>query len=351
MDKNKLIEMVEDAFGVDYLGFIENIDEPQNYIGSRFIPNKDEYDYDWVYHIFDNTVAVAKMIARGDGEAPIIGGPAVKKIKGSVAPWGQKFEVNKAILNKIFNPRNDNELKRNLRQILDESARNVRSAMARREWLRFQVIAKGSIKIDEDGDNKDEISVDFGVPSGHKIDSSSLEGDEWDNSSGTPKPLSDIVAACEQYYDTNGEMPDVILMRRAQVKQLTSSAEVAGEFSENATRISLSMVNDYLDSMEYPAIETYDEFVRLEDSKGRPTVQEYLIPAGRIVLAKEAEGQEVQDTGRLVMGPVAENNFQPGIFTTIYEETDPMKYWHFMKTEMWPAVYNPEYILYMDVLQ
>jgi len=33
----------------------------------------------------------------------------------------------------------------------------------------------------------------------------------------------------------------------------------------------------------------------------------------------------------------------------MYEELDPMRYWHFMKAEMWPAVYNPEYILFMDV--
>jgi hemolysin-activating ACP:hemolysin acyltransferase len=349
MPKSTLVEAIEDEFGIDYLGFLQEIDEPEEYIGSRFIPEKSEYDYDWVYHIFDNTVAMAKIMSRGDAETPIIGGPAVKKIAGSVAPFGQKFEVNKAILNKIFNPRNDSELKANLRQILDESARNVRAAQARREWLKWQVLGNGTITIQDDDDN-DVISIDFGVPADHKIDSSSLEGDEWD-SSGTPKPLSDIIAACETYYDTNDEMPDAILMRRAQLKQVVGSTEVASEFSDNATRIPLSVINDYLVEHGYPEIETNDQFVRTEDSDGRPTVSEYLIPAGRVIFAKEAEGQEIEDTGRLVMGPVAENNFQPGIFTTIYEETDPKKYWHFMKTEMWPAVYNPEKVLYMDVLE
>ena len=347
MPKSALVEAIEKEFGIDYLGFLEEIDEPSSYIGNRFLPTKNEYDYDWVYHIFDNTVAMAKLVARGDGEAPIIGGPAVKKVAGSVAPFGQKFEVNKAILNKIFNPRNDNELKANLRQILDESARNVRAAQARREWLRFQVLARGGITIN-DSEGKEMIAVDFGVPAGHKIDSSALTGDPWNGS--VPKPLSDLIEACETYYSTNDEMPDVILMRRAQVKQIIGSGEVAGEFSDNATRIPLSVVNDYLVELGYPEIEVYDEFVRTEDSSGRPTISEYLIPAGRILFIKRAAGQEIEDTGRLVMGPVAENNFRPGIFTAIYEESDPKKYWHFMKTEMWPAVYNPEYILFMDVL-
>lgn len=347
MPKSTLIEAIEDEFGINYIGFLEEIDDPAEYIGSRFLPDRQEYDYDWVYHIFDNTVAMARLMSRGDAEAPIVGGPAVKKVAGSVAPFGQKFEVNKTILNKIFNPRNDNELKSNLRQILDESARNVRAAQARREWLRWQVIANGAITFNDE-DSNEKLSVDFGIPADHKIASGDLEGDAWD--AATPKPLSDIITACETYYATNDEMPTVILMRRAQMRQVIGSAEVAGEFSDNATRIPLSIVNDYLVEHGYPGIEVYDQFVRTEDSDGRPTGTDYLIPAGRVILAQESTGQEVEDVGRLIMGPVAENNFQPGVFTTIYEETDPKKYWHFMKTEMWPAVYTPEKVLYMDVL-
>lgn len=347
MDKNKLIEMIEDAFGISYIGFLEEVDSPSEYIGSRFIPLKSEYDYDWVYHIFDNTVAMAKLMARGDAEAPIVGGPAVKKVAGSVAPFGQKFEVAKNVLNKIFNPRNDSELKSNLRRILDESARNIRAAQSRREWMIWQVLARGAINF-TDEDNNEELNVDFGVPGEHKIDSTALEGDAWNGDS--PRPLSDLIMLCERYYDTNDEMPSTIIMRRKQLRQLTSSGEVASEFSENATRISLSVVNDYLTELGYPTVETYDVFVRNLDNRGRPTVLEYLIPEGRVVLAKASEGsQEIKDTGRLVMGPVAENSFQPGIFTTIYEESDPLKYWHFMKTEMWPAVHNPEHILFADV--
>jgi len=347
MPKEKLVDTIENEFGIDYLGFLQEIDEPENYIGSAYLPVQEEFDYDWVYHIFDNTTAMAKIMSRGDAEAPIVGGPAIKKVAGSVVPFGQKFEVNKAILNKIFNPRNDNELKRNLRQILDESARNVRSAQARREWLRWQVMAKGAI-IFNDKDENERLAVDFGVPSKHKIDSSALEGDPWDGAS--PKPLSDLIAACETYFSTNDEMPSNIVMRRAELRKLTGSTEVASEFSDNATRISLSVINDYLVSLGYPEIITYDEFVKHEDKKGRPTVTEYFVPKGRVVLVKQSAGQAIEDTGRLVMGPVAENDFQPGIFTTIYEENDPKKYWHFMKTEMWPAVYNPEYVFYMDVL-
>lgn len=211
----------------------------------------------------------------------------------------------------------------------------------------WQVLARGAINF-TDEDNNEELNVDFGVPGEHKIDSTALEGDAWNGDS--PRPLSDLIMLCERYYDTNDEMPSTIIMRRKQLRQLTSSGEVASEFSENATRISLSVVNDYLTELGYPTVETYDVFVRNLDNRGRPTVLEYLIPEGRVVLAKASEGsQEIKDTGRLVMGPVAENSFQPGIFTTIYEESDPLKYWHFMKTEMWPAVHNPEHILFADV--
>ncbi len=351
MDKNKLIEMIEDAFGIDYYGFIEEIDEPANWIGGRFLPTNNVYDYDWVYHIFDNTVAIARMISRADGEAPIVGGPAVKKVAGSVAPFGQKFQVNQSMLNKIFNPRNDSELKQNLRRILDESARNVRSAQARREWLRWQVLADGVIEID---DSDAELEVDVGVPNDNNFEATDsgfgLKWDTtWDNSDLTP--LSDYIKLCDEYYDINDEMPDVGIMRRAQLLEMTGAETTRDEIGEGS-RVSPQALNEYLEEHGYPAIETYDEFVRLEDSQGRPTTKDYLIPEGIVALLQEATtGADIDtDIGNISMGPVAENNFEPGIYTDIYEEFDPLKYWHYMKTECWPAIFNPEKIVIFDAL-
>ncbi len=349
MDKNKLIEMIEDAFGIDYYGYIEEIDEPVNWIGERFLPANEVFDYDWVYHIFDNTVAIARMKSRSDGEAPIVGGPAVEKVAGSIAPFGQKFQVNPSMLNKIFNPRNDSELKQNLRRILDESARNVRSAQARMEWLRWQVLTTGEIDI-EDPDA--ELTVDMGVPASNKYDTSQgdfgLDWDSnWDDSGLTP--LSDYIQLCENYYDTNDEMPDVGVMKRAQLLELTGAETTRDEIGEGS-RVSPIALNEYLEQHGYPPIETYDEYVRLEDTMGRPTTKDYLIPDDTVVLLQEATtGEDVDnDIGGLAVGPVAENNFQPGIYTDIYEEFDPMKYWHFMAVEVWPAVFNPEKIVIFD---
>lgn len=341
--------MIEDAFGIDYYGFIEEIEPPDIYIGERFLPANEVFDYDWVYHIFDNTVAIARMKSRTDSEAPVVGGPAVKKVAGSIAPFGQKFQVNPSMLNKIFNPRNDSELKQNLRRILDESARNVRSAQSRAEWLRWQVLVDGTIKIREDGA---ELDVDVGVPADNKYEATDtgfgLKWDsDWDNSGLTP--LSDYIKLCDECYDEVGEMPDVGIMRRAQLLELTGAETTRDEIGEGS-RVSPLALNEYLEEHGYPAIETYDEYVRLEDSKGRPTTKDYLVPTGRVVLLQEATtGEDVDnDIGGLLYGPVAENNFQPGIYTDIFEEFDPMKYWHFMAAEMWPAVFNPDKIFTFD---
>lgn len=342
MDKNKLVDRIEDHLGIEFLGFIEEVDDPTTYIGNRFLPIRDIYDYDWKESIVDNTVAAAKIMARGDAEAPIVGGPALKEAVGSVIGWGQKFQVNKKVLHKIFNPRNDNELKQNLRRILDESARNVRAAQARREWLRWQFLANGEIEISSIG-----LKVDMGVPSDLKFDASSDEVEARWSADSTAKPIDDIVDVAEEYYSENDEMPDKVVMRRAELIKLLQ----ADDTKDTKGLHSLAEVNEYLEGlgMDYPTIETYDEFVRLEDNKGRPTTKDYLIPDNRVVFLKEATGQETLDIGRLMMGPVAENNFQPGIYTTIYEETDPLKYWHFMAAEMWPAQFNPTLIAWIDV--
>ncbi|SDM20569.1 major capsid protein [Halarsenatibacter silvermanii] len=348
MDKNKLIQLVEDKLGVDYLGFIEEITDPAGYIGNRFLPAEEAYDFEWVHDIFDNTHAVAKMKARGDAEAPIVGGPAVKKVSGSLAPFGQKFQVNKSTLNKIFNPRNDSELYANLRRILDESARNVNAALSRAEWLRFKFLAEGEIAINE-GDIS--LEVDMGIPDDNKLahGTSDLIAEEWSEAA-SAKPLDDIVEICEHYFTVNGEMPNVILMRRATLLELLNADDTQND--DNKGLKSLAEVNDYLGrlGMDYPEIETYDEFVRFEDVDGRPSTVYHLIPKDRVVLLKEAGGGGISsDIGRLLMGPVAENDFQPGIYVDVYEETDPKKYWHYMACEMWPAGYNPEYIVHADV--
>lgn len=357
MDKNQLIELVEKTFGIDFVGFTAEIDDPTKYIGSRFLPNKDIYDYDWKETLIDNTVAMAKPLARGEAEAPLIGGPALKEAMGSIIGWGQKFQVNKKVLNKIFNPRNDSELKAMLRRILDEAARNVRAAQQRREWLRWGYLAKDEIIVTEIG-----LKVALGIPKGNKytVGSSAVAGFSvkprgqaivsWDTAA-SAKPIDDIVNLCEEYYTINNEMPDAVIMRRSQLLQLLNTVDTKDDDSGKGLK-SLADVNNYLASlgMSYPQIETYDEFVRLEDKNGRPTLTEDLIPERRIVLLKEASSSETEDIGRLMMGPVAENNFQPGIYTTIYEETDPLKYWHFMATEMWPGQYHPEKVMFADVV-
>ena len=343
MDKNKLIEVIEDGLGIELLDFLIEVDDPTTYIGPRFLPNRDIFDYDWKESVIDNSVALAKPLARGDAEAPLISGPATREAIGSVIGWGQKFQVNKKVLNKIFNPRNDNELKASLRQVLDESARNIRAAQMRREWLRWQFLAKGEIAIPEIN-----LTIDMGVPGDNKIShTSALVTEEWDTTA-SATPIDDIVRMCEEYYTVNDEMPSAIVMRRAQVMQLLAADDTKDEKGLH----SLAEVNAYLAGlgMGYPQIETYDEFVRLEDAQGRPTTKEYLIPAKRICLLKEATAAEMADIGRLMMGPVAENNFTPGVYATIYEETDPMKYWHFMATEMWPAQFNPGKVFFCDVV-
>jgi len=346
MDKNILVKRIEDQFGIDYKGYLMAIDDPTSYIGNRFLPVQNTFDYDWVYNIFDNTVAVARMKAAGDAEAPIVGGPAVKAISGSIAPFGQKFQVNKSILNKIFNPRNDSELKANLRTILNESARNVRAAQARREWLRWEFLAKGVIAINED---KISLEVDMGVPTGNKLTSTDPEIAGGWATAATATPLVDIIRASEKYYTVNGFMPDLVTMRRANLLQVLNADDTKAKIEVP----SLETVNQYLASygMDYPRIETYDEFVRFDNAAGRPVTKYHLIPANRIVFLKEAIGGDNldQDIGRMLMGPVAENGFQPGIYADIFEETDPKKYWHYMAAEMWPAGYNPEFIMFATI--
>jgi len=348
MQKNQLIKEIEDRLGIDYKGFLEEIDDA-NFIGQRFLPVENVYDYDWVADIFDNTHAVAKMKARGDAEAPIIGGPAVKKVSGSIVPFGQKFQVNKSVLNKIFNPRNDNELKSNLRRILDESARNVRAAIARREWLTWRFLADGVIKISE-GDI--ELEVDMGIPEANKLAHATASeiAQAWDHESA--EPIEDLIRLCERYFTINDQMPDTILMRRSTLLKLLNATDTKHDDDGKGLK-SLAEVNAYLGrlGMNYPSISTYDEFVRFEDSMGRPTTIYHLIPQDRVVFLKNAGGGSALDLdiGRFLMGPVAENGFQPGVFVDIMEETDPAKYWHYMSCEMWPAGYNPEYIMYADV--
>ena len=146
-------------------------------------------------------------------------------------------------------------------------------------------------------------------------------------------------------------MPDTVVMRRANLLELLQ----ADDTKDDKELHSLAEVNEYLETlgMDYPTIETYDEFVRFEDAAGRPATKYHLIPPNRVVFLKEAAGgvNLDLDIGRMLMGPVAENNFEPGIYTDIYEETDPKKYWHYVAAEMWPAGYNPEYIMYLDVDQ
>lgn len=345
-DKNSLIQLIEEKLGIDYKGFIETIDNPAEYIGHRFLPVENTFDYNWFFDIFDNTTAMAKVMARAESETPIVGSAALKQVQGSIQGFGQKNKVDKNILNTIYNTSNEDLRSKKLKEILSAAGRHVRAAQMRREWLIWQPFTTGLVTIQE-GEVK--MIVDEKVPNGNKYDVGALTGDAWNGAN--PKPFSDYEMICDAYYLLNNFMPTHCIMRRAQVNQMLRSAEVKGLFTNNVTpsRVTLSVLNEYLNEQGLPQIEIYDAFARLEDVTGRPTSKQYFIPDGRICFLREAEQGLEDRIGNMLMGPVEENNFKPGIYVDMYEEKDPHLFWHYMKAEMWPAIFNPEQIAYAQV--
>src|SRR5690625_1657974 len=303
----------------------------------RFLPNDREFSTTFTYDVIKKSNHIAAMIGYG-AEPPVIDRDAVAQEFAEGAKMGLKYIATEEELLALHQARSNAEKSAMIEKLTAKGVDLVQALQRRVDVAKIEAITKGTFNYNKNGV---KINVDYAIPTEHK---KVLTGtDTWAN------PEHDIIADLmnwvDEYVDTNGQQPDVILMTRETQALLLKNAIIVTEAGrpDGTTRVNVEQLNSVLGGYGLPPIQLVTERqVTVKDIyTGNEEVIEYF-PKNRIVMVGEG-------LGNFIFTPTVENNFQPGINLRAYDKFEPIESIIRVAAAGFPVVENPSLLLHADV--
>lgn len=197
--------------------------------------------------------------------------------------------------------------------------------------LSFQALQFGFVNY-EDTFTASKLTLDFRDPkadyglggvNAHFPPSLAGTAQDWANVS-TAEGLRIIEEDCEVYLDTNGKMPDYIVMSRKTVRQLLHQDYTRTQYSAivnapagitvSATgQIGFTQLEALMQSRDLPKIVTIDDQYTGVDQNGNEIGKRRFVNQGRYFFCENNMGERA-------IGPTVENDFAPGLFVRVKEQ-------------------------------
>lgn len=249
-----------------------------------------------------------------------IGKRAAQKKAIELALIKRKMQLTEKEIIALENPRNAAEKKQLMSQVYNDIDTLVTGIKARTEVMRMEILANGTITLNENGLNA---TISYGVPAEHKA-----ANVDW--SSASADPIEDMLT----WYNRMAVKPKRALTSNTILAKILKNANIIKRiYGPGADRMAtVGELNTYLTSIGLPAITTYDEVYKKEKADGTYDTLRYfpenafaMFPAGNL--------------GETLYGPTAEeirllrrNDIQAEmigkIVAMIYEEdVDPVSTW------------------------
>lgn len=315
------------------------VDNRQETVFDTFLPNRNTFNNNFVYDIVKNTPHVAGLIAYG-AETPVADRDAVARLHGELAKMGLKYIVTEEELLAIHHARFDAERQQVIDELVAKAVDLVNAILLRSYIMKAEALAKGQLIYDANGV---KATVDFGIPSEHKIAYDPAN----DFEDGSVDVIGKLIEWVQIYEDNNaGQAPSEILMsRKVQNALLSHSSIIALTGNPNApSRVSEQFLNDIFRQYGLPPVRIV---TRLNvTTRNVYTGQDEVVnvfPENRVVMLGEG-------IGNFLYGVTVENDFQPGIAVRAYDEDEPIRSIIKAVATGFPAIAKPSLILHADVL-
>lgn len=333
-----------------FLGFVRSVPAPNDFLGTRWLPNRTVDDLDFEYVLGSNRRPVMAHVMGFDSEAPIHGRPgAGAKVQGSLPPIKRKSRIGEKELIKFRAPRAGSaDQQAAIDSVFTGTVDLLDAIQARVEWLRMQALSEDQVVYDEGGV---KFAFDFGVDDEFQIDLttetdgagtsvSSEFSTSWTDLTNS-NPVLDLQAICQRVQDKTGRRPAEFVCANKAANLLYNNAAlrnmIRGSNAPN-TVLTRGEVQTLFDLYNLPTIVEYDVVVQSEQDNGeyvdvRPMAQNkaFLVPAG---FAGAAAGGAVGNN--TLWGPTAESivlfgttlaGQAPGIWAETYGTTEPPAEW------------------------
>jgi hypothetical protein len=240
------------------------------------------------------------------------------------------------------------------RAIYNDAERLTREVLNRMELARGDVLTDFELTMltGTSGDEPAGLKADYGAPEGHIVAPSIL----WSNTT-TATVLTDLIAWCDQWKTSNGgAMAGALWTSNRVMRLMTRNKEIIDAVfgaTQGRTMVSITELNNLLESNGVPAVNTYDAAVDV-DGTTTPIIADdrlMIVPSTPGALGYTAWGISATAL-ELVNSNLSEMSFEdaPGIVGMIVKEGPPFREFTFVDAVGMPVISNPRALMVADVL-
>lgn len=258
-----------------------------------------------------------------DTEAEI-GSREASKMALEAALIKRKMQLTEKEIIALEKPRDEAEKQYLMQNVYNDIDVLVAGVNARVEAMRMEVLAKGTVTLDENG--LDAV-ISYGVPGENQ---EALSGTSlW-----TDKDNSDPIADMQRWVSSLATRPSRALTSTKILGTLLSHPKVISAlFGKDSGRVaSRNDLNAFLTQLELPTIAVYDAKYRKQEKNGKYTQHRYfpencfvMFPDGS--LGETLFGPTAEEL-RLTRDPSIETNMIGNVLAMVYEENvDPVSTW------------------------
>lgn len=253
-------------------------------------------------HAFDTEAEIASRIA--------------SKSAQELAFIKRKIQLKEKDLMALQNPRTAEEQRYLEQEVYNDVDSMVGSVNARVEKMRMEVLANGTVTLDENGL---DLVVDYGVPDEHKATA------DFTNDS------TDIIGLLTEWASALDTKPTRILTSTKAQNAILRNAGVKAYFKDAGLLPTIGSLNQMLAMFNLPPIATYDAKYNKENAAGILVKERYFPEDKLVMFGSENPGESIfgvtPEESRLLSG--GSKDYKVGnIIAMVYEETlDPVGTW------------------------
>ncbi|GIN37802.1 major capsid protein [Heyndrickxia oleronia] len=305
----------------EILSYLNNRELPA-LLGETLFPEvkKQSLEFDMIKG--GSSLPVIASVHAFDTEAEI-GSREASKMALELAFIKRKLQLKEKDIIAIENPRNKAEQDYLMKNVFNDIDVLVAGVRARVEAMRMEVLANGTITLDE---NELGMVVDYQVPTENK---EALSGTGlW--TADTSDPIEDML----RWADTLGTRPTKALTSNAVLSALLRHPKVIGAlYGKDSMRVATRAdLNAFMTQHDLPTIAAYDARYRKQEKNGKYTQHRYF-PANKFVMFGDGQLGETlygptPEESRLVRDPAVDQSIIGNVLAMVYEESkDPVSTW------------------------
>jgi hypothetical protein len=309
---------------------------------SQYLPNEFVDDIEYRVAAGGTGLADAAAYRSYDAESPVGRRQTLIDVVGELPPMSLKTrssEYDRLRMRKVTDQRIRDE-------IFNDARKLTRDIMARVELARGQTLVQGKTPVPELG-----TTIDWKRSAAHTVTAATL----WNAGSGTPDPLSDLMAWRDTYIATNGVEPGSLVVSRKVWNVMLRNQAVRNQLFPGVQQpsvVTTANLNEMLAAQGLPPVTVYQAQVRV-NGVAQPVLDQntaLFLPAPVNSNAEDTGIDEDTQLGGVFWGTTAEaldprygidESDLPGLVAGEFTEEDPAGLWTKVASINLPVLANP----------